>query len=60
MAALKKRLVRESKATRTVLWRNNMTDRAELLAAKVSLENALLHLNRALGEDDGKALADTK
>lgn len=37
-----------------------MADRAELLAAKVSLENALLHLNRALGEENGKALADTK
>lgn len=36
-----------------------MSDQAELLAARVSLENALLHINRALGEDDGrKVLAD--
>lgn len=35
-----------------------MTDRAELLAAKLSLENALLHLNRALGEENGRKVLE--
>ena len=31
-------------------------DRAELLAIKVSLENALYEVNKALEDKDGKAL----
>ena len=34
--------------------------RAVLLAIKVSLENALYEVNRALEEKDGKILADHK
>lgn len=38
---------------------NSADTRTELLAAKIDLSNALLHINRALGEDDGwKVLAD--
>ena len=33
-------------------------DRAELLAIKVSLENALYEVNRALEDKDGKTMAD--
>lgn len=35
-------------------------DKAELLSAKVSLENALYEINRLLEEEDGKAVENSK